>query len=319
MIQDILKIIESKPKHFSKIIKNDVEMLDWVLKNSLVDSNNLSEMIYSAVHQQSNICKLGQRKKFTGINTGYTGCGPASKCSCVAETVSEKVKKTKAKVTAEQQAETNDKRRRTNLDKYGVSCVAQTPENKQKFQNWYADPTNVEKNLTRIKQTNLKRYGVENCKSLPEIEQKIIATCLARYQVSNVAQIPSTKAKPKARTAEYKLSGHLLKKGFDRFKKYINDRYNFTLLTSPAEYDGIKQRDVQEMEFSCNACGYQIKKKFYHSRGLNCDICNPRVPNYTSTEEQEIYDYISKELGYDRIWDCGHQKYIMTINDSAVV
>lgn len=293
----ILEIVKSKPKHYSKIIKHRADLHSWVVENSLVKSDQYAELIYSAVNQTANVCSNGKIKKFKSFDFGYMGCGPANACACAAQAISNSVKTTKASITPQQQASINQKRRETNLEKYGVTCAAQTKENRKKLEDWYADPENVRKNLERIKQTNIERYGVENCKSLPEVEQKIIATCLARYNVTNVAQIPSTKAKLKARTAEYKLNGYLLKKGYERFQKYVNDRYNFTLLTQSDQYEGIRQRDVQEMEFECNACHSRIIKKFYHGKGITCEICNPATPKFVSNEEQEIFDYITVDLG----------------------
>jgi hypothetical protein len=295
MKDQILELIASKPKHFSKIIKNSPDLLQWVMKHTLIKDTSLSEMIYSAVYQQSNTCSFGKTKKYNSISTGYIGCGPASVCACTANTVAQSVKKTKQQITPQQQSEINEKRKATNLKKYGVECVAQTEENKEKFRNWYADPANIASNLQRIRQTNLERYGVENCKSLPEVEEKIIATCLAKYGVKNVSQIPSTKAKLRARTAEYKLNKHLIKKGYEKFKNYLNSNYNFSLLTDIFEYLGVESR--QEFLVECNKCLNQKTIKFFYQRGVNCDHCDPKIPVYTSKEEQAVFDYIVQDLG----------------------
>lgn len=295
MRDTILELIANKPKHYSKIINLNKDLLAWVNANCLISNGNLAEKIYSAVYQVSNQCLQGNTKKFLGINRGFGGCGPAAKCLCIRTAVSTQVKESKSHVTVEQQEKINQKRRETNLKKYGVACSAQTEEVKQKFRNWYADPNNVKENIERIRRTNLERYGVENCKSLPEVEEKIIATCLAKYGVRNVAQIPSTKAKLRARTAEYKLTGHLIKKGYEKFKKYIEEKHNFTLLTKVEQYQGCT--DVKELEIRCNNCGNIEKQKFYYSKNLNCNICNPQTPKFTSNEEQEIFDFIINELG----------------------
>lgn len=291
----ILDLITNKPKHYSKIVKHDANLREWVQKNSLVKSENFAEMIYSAIHQKTNICESGNTRKFSGFSTGFIGCGPANKCTCVAQTVSDSVKTSKAKTTDEQKSVTNQKRQKTNLEKYGVTNAAQTPENRQRFRDWYANPENVQSNLDRIRKTNLERYGVENCKSLPEVEEKIIATCLARYGVKNVAQIPSTKAKLRARTAEYKLSRHLLSHGYSKFSEYINANYNFSLITPFAEYAGVTGKTP--LAFRCNSCGSEKTTKFYYGRGINCDTCNPTVPAFVSGEEQAVFDFITSELG----------------------
>lgn len=72
MREKILKLIEEKPKHFSKIIKNTPELKQWVDQQSLISSDNYAACIRSAVYQESNVCQLGNIKKFAGINQGFT-------------------------------------------------------------------------------------------------------------------------------------------------------------------------------------------------------------------------------------------------------
>ncbi len=295
MKEKILEIIKSKPKHYSKIVKNDNELKIWVENNSLIKSDQFASMIYSALYQETDTCEFNKKKKFKDILTGFIGCGPSNVCECARTQVSKSVKEVKKHVTQEQQEIINNKRRKTNIEKYGVTCVAQTEENKQKFQNWYNDPINVQSVLERIKKTNIEKYGVENCKSLPEVEQKIIATCLSKYGVKNVSQIPSTKIKLRARIAEYKLSGHLIKKGYDRFSNYVEKNYNFNLLTSKEEYLGVDSSQI--FKFSCKSCNNIVEKKFVYGIGLRCQICNPITTLFTSIEEQEVFDYVTKELG----------------------
>lgn len=293
----ILELIKNKPKHYSKIVKSNPELRNWVLENSLVQSDQYAELIYSAIHQVTNVCQEGNIRKFGSFDAGYIGCGPAATCACTAKVLSESVKKTKSLISKEQQDSINQKRKNTNLKKYGVECSAQSREVRQKLQDYYADPERVAATLAKIKKTYIDKYGVENCRHLPEVEEKRLATIMARYGVTNIAQIPSTKAKLQARTAEYKLNGHLLKKGYERFCNYINEKYNFTLRTSLDLYEGIRQRDVQEMEFECNQCQTRVVKKFYHGRGISCEICNPPCPKFTSNEEQAIFDFITVDLG----------------------
>lgn len=294
MREKILKLIEEKPKHFSKIIKNTSELKQWVDQQSLISSDNYAACIRSAVYQESNVCQLGNIKKFAGINQGFIGCGAANQCECTKNSVSLKVKKAKSYVSKEKQREINLKREKTVLEKYGVSCVAQTEENRQRFREWYADPENIKNNLEKIRATNIEKYGVENCKSLPEVEEKIIATCLARYGVKNVAQIPSTKAKLKARTAEYKLTGHLIKKGYNRFKLYIENNFDVNLKTTVDEYLGVES--TEKILIECRKCLKQELTSFYYNKNINCVHCYPRQNVYTSKEEQEVFDFINNDL-----------------------
>lgn len=296
MMKDrIVNLIQTKPKHFSKIVKNNAELLAWVMANTLITSDNLAEHIYSAIQQQTNICKNGKVKKFRSINEGFAGCGKAAQCLCVRESVSLNVSAAKALDSESKKNEINAKRSATNLKKYGCSNTAQTEYAKQRHKDWYADPTKVSAVLDKVRKTNLERYGVENCKSTPEVEEKIIATCLARYGVTNVAQIPSTKAKLRARTAEYKLEGRLLSKGYDKVSAYVRREFAVELITPVNEYNGIAS--AQRLAFKCVNCNHRFVSKLYYGRGVKCEVCNPTVSKFVSNEEQEVFNYITEELG----------------------
>lgn len=293
MRDKILTLISLKPKHFSKIISNTIELKEWVLANKLISDQSFAAEIYSAVYQVSNVCSNGNIKKFKSITEGFKGCGAARSCQCVKEQTSAAVTLAYQNKSIDEKETAKTKRAATNLEKYGVTNAGQTVDAKQKFVEWYANPENVQRNLERIKQTNIEKYGVENCKSLPEVEQKIIATCLARYNVTNVAQIPSTKAKLKARTAEYKLNGHLINKGYDRFKTHILDTYNCELLTSKEDYLGVTQ--LKDITVKCLDCNTVSTSNFYYTKSYVCQ-CHATIPSYCSAEEIEVFNFITQEL-----------------------
>ena len=300
--EQILELIATKPRHYAKMISKNLKLQEWVKDNTLAPSQGQAGQIYSAVHQVSEQCHRGQVKKFRSAAEGFGGCGPAASCACVAEQVATSVKATKSTVTADAKIATNDRRRATNLERYGVTCSAQAPEVLARHQEFYNNPEKVEHVLTKIRTTYRERYGVDHCRQLPEVEQRRLATLMARYGVTNIAQIPSTKAKLQARTAEYKLTGHLLQKGYEKFRNYLEEKYNFELLTPYENYQGIQQRDVSPMLFKCRTCGTEIEKKFYHGRGLSCPTCVPVTAKFVSNEEQAIFDFITQELGI-----IGHQ------------
>ena len=105
MRDQIVELIRKKPKHFSKIVNNSADMLIWVKNNTRVSTENMSEMIYSALYDESTICKSGNSKKFKSITEGYGFCGPARDCGCARESVSNKVAQSKAKLSDEHKQE----------------------------------------------------------------------------------------------------------------------------------------------------------------------------------------------------------------------
>jgi hypothetical protein len=308
MKDKLLDIIKNNVKNYSKMIKNSPEMSAWVMENSLVQSEIFAEMIYSSINQISNVCENGKIKNFESFKTGYIGCGPASICACSREKVSNSVKKAKKLVTKEQQEAANKKRDITNIEKYGIACVAQLEENRQKFRDYYADPVKVAEVNEKLRNTYIEKYGVKNPAHVPEILAKRIATILTRYNVTNISQIPATKAKLAARMEEYKLNGHLLKKGYERFSKSIEEKYNIRLTTPQEEYLGSISKQV--FSFTCLTCNDSFSQRFHYWRPPKCQICNPKVAHYTSGEEQDVYDYIVNELGITG----GHQSDKSIIN-----
>ena len=124
----ILNLVSTNPKHYVKLIKNDIKLRVWVEDNSLISSSNFVEMIYSALFQISNICDKGNQKKFDRFSTGFRGCGPASICECTKSAISTGVSQTKLSYTDEKQTLINAKRDATMLDKYGVKFNSQRDE-----------------------------------------------------------------------------------------------------------------------------------------------------------------------------------------------
>ena len=115
-------------KLFSRHVKKDLNLWKWVLDNSdpLTHKLTSSEIIYSALNNETKKCLNGSEKKFSGFKNGYKGCGRASNCKCVRDSVSIKVKKTKSEIDSKTQLKINNKRIRTNLKKYGVINTGQT-------------------------------------------------------------------------------------------------------------------------------------------------------------------------------------------------
>jgi hypothetical protein len=131
MREQILNLIQTKPKHYTKIISCDPALLNWVNTNSLSNSEKLSARVYSAIYQISDLCPNGNTKKFDRISTGFTGCGPANVCKCTAENIAKNVSKTKLAVSDEEKQIINDKRVQTMIDRFGVPYNSQREDVKE--------------------------------------------------------------------------------------------------------------------------------------------------------------------------------------------
>ena len=131
MKNKIIKIINQNPKTYKHIIKKDVELWSWIEKNCLVLTDHIPSKIYSAVYQESNICKYNNTKKFVRFSTGFSFCGPSSKCKCTKESISQSVKRTKSNYSDHKKQEINKKRSQSMIEKYGVAYNSQRKDIKQ--------------------------------------------------------------------------------------------------------------------------------------------------------------------------------------------
>ena len=128
MKDKILEIIEQYPKRFSQLIKQDKELAEWVSSNCLVSSPVFAEQVYSAVNNCSAVCHHNKTKRFISIKNGYGFCGHANTCQCSKENLQKKVSLTKSCVSVCQQQKSNEKRKQTMQEKYGVEYNSQRQE-----------------------------------------------------------------------------------------------------------------------------------------------------------------------------------------------
>ena len=162
-----------------------------------------------------------------------------------------------------------EKRKETNLKKYGGNAPICSVEIKDK-----------------IKKTNLEKYGVENVFSNPEIKDKIKETNLEKYGVENPMFSPEVMEKNK-KTAK--------KNFFDNLFARTND------LVAPLftweEYNNCASRR-EPAKWKCNICGLEFLDHLYSGRIPVCRKCNPIYLDNISKPEQELSEYI-KGLGFE--------------------
>jgi hypothetical protein len=117
----ILELIKAYPKHYTVKIKNNEEMMSWIMENSKAQyTDHLPTIIYSAIYDESNVCKNGNTKKIYRFNEGYTLCGPSKKCQCCMELASQNSKLMHQSFDDNKKKEISEKRKHTMIEKYGV-------------------------------------------------------------------------------------------------------------------------------------------------------------------------------------------------------
>jgi hypothetical protein len=164
----ISKLVETHPKHFSQIIKRNSDLMEAVNE---YPGQNISEKVFVMLYGYQDLCPSGNRKKFKSIKDGYTNCASAGKCECARLQVSQSVALSKSKVSDSSKADSLAKRINTNLHKYGVTNTGQLNQAKEKHQAFYLDAQAVSEVTAKIKKTKLEKYKNPNYNNSEKIKK----------------------------------------------------------------------------------------------------------------------------------------------------
>lgn len=251
IIQDI---ITNYPKHYSKMIKNNPEMYNWIITNSLIDPNSqFVEKIYSSINQVNNICKYNNIKKFRNITEGFFNCGRANSCQCTREQVSSSIKETLTEKTDEEIIASNEKRKLTNIEKYGVDNIGKTEKAKINHAKFYENGELVDRLAKKIKATNIERYGVEVPVQNDQIKEKIKQTNIERYGAEN----PNQNEEIREKTKETNIRRYGVENTFQ------NEEIKEKIKSTNVEKYGVKypqqNEDIREKSKQTNLERYGVK------------------------------------------------------------
>lgn len=286
----IKTIIDSNPRNFSKMIKKQPDLTSWIQANAKVVGQSFAAEIYSAITGSDNLCAQGNVKPFASITQGWKFCGNTSTCVCAKQAVSEKVKISKSQQTVEQKAQSSEKRKNTNLARYGVANAGQTERARQQHTNFYQNAQLVEQTVQQQQQTMLLNYGVANPAELPWVQDKKIQTLQEKYGVSNPMQHVDIKNKSVQQRLSNYNSAELLLKNFAKFQIMLQNAYGVCAEISPSEYIGVASRP--EIKFKCLSCNWTFEKRFDYAAPPICKVCNPTPENFQSKEEVDLANFI---------------------------
>lgn len=284
-------------KHYTMKIKKDFDLYSLIQQYKIehnIETDNISEICYRIVHNYNPLCEISNKKRsFVSFDKGFLQfCGKANQCECCRKSVSENVSKTKALDTDEQKQETNKKREETNKERYGAFNIGQTEYAREKHKEFYENYENVQQQIINWQETMIKKWGVKNPRELDSVNEKIKETLLERYDVDNPGKMQSVRQKTSERMKQLVESGKFLQIGYDKFKQYLIEIYNVSLLTEFEDYNGC----VEEHKFKCNVCGNEFIKTMDYRRGAWCKICHPTIYHYASKEETQVYDFIKEKI-----------------------
>lgn len=225
----------------------------------------LNIIIYMVLNDIKEIpkAKCGNDAKFVNLIEGFSDrCNlpfqGKNKCKVCSVMISEKRKSTYKNKTGYdnpgQNPDVRDKMSRTNINRYGTTVPQQTDVVKK-----------------RSIETNLLKYGVEHPSMLEENKEKRQKTVFEKYGVDNVL----------------KTTHKRLEERYMNFKKKYEYSGKYTLLSSIEEYDSSVNGVKSILLWKCNACNNTFNKV---APCLRCPKCEPYS---SSTEEVELYEYIS--------------------------
>ena len=185
--------------------------------------------------------------------------------------------------TDEQKAESNAKRVKTTIEKYGVSNVAQSKDV-----------------YDRIIETNLKKYGVEHHQSLESQKEKVKKTNLERYGVEYSAQSDIVKEKVKTTNlkkygVEYSFQANEVK---DKIKATNLERYG---VDNPSKSDIIKTRIVESNRKNLGVdYPMQSKDVMDKSRVTSFEKYGTEYPNQSDIVKSKIDASTLEHYGVNR-------------------
>lgn len=189
MRNQILKIINAYPKHYSRIIKKDLEIMNWINENTQTPDVSFAEKVYTSIYPIP-VCKNGNQFKFKNFFQGYIYCNHSSKCPCNKIKSAQKTSETKNSQSVFEKKLIQEKREKTMVERFGVSFSFQRPEvikkiSKPKISNdaldklssfdWLNDQYNIQKkSLTDIANDLNIYYGTvgEYCKKMDFVIRK---------------------------------------------------------------------------------------------------------------------------------------------------
>jgi len=298
MLDKLKELIKTtNPKQLGGTLKRDLDLSNWLLQATANIQNTitLSERAYLVLNGiNSNICKLGNNKRFISFNHGYGFCGRAAECQCAKESVSQKVSTAKNEYSLDKKKRINDKRSNTNQNKYGVANAGQTSQAIAKHKEFYNNDLAVQEQINKQKSTMIDRYGVDNAMKLTAIKEKARSTVRERYGVDNINQLPESKIRLSENSKKAWEKRKSSKFDYNKLSTKFRELCNVEFLTKPEEYLGTVGQI--HYDFQCNTCKTTFSTWISCGHLPICKTCFPTVHSFKSGEENEVFDYI-KQLG----------------------
>jgi len=252
-------------RHIAHAIKNDNVRHNGITVREYYDK-------YIKIDENEGICPTcGSETDFKSMGRGYSKYCPNRKCLRMSK-------------------ETINKRKQTNLEKYGVENPLSNKEVQEKRKQTMVRRYGVEISIQnkeikdKIKKTNIERYGVDNPGKSKQVQEKMKKTNIERHGVENVFMIDSFQEKRKKSMikkygAEYPIQNKEIK---NKIKKTNIDRYGVeNPLQNKEIKDKIKKTNLERYGTEFGLSSEEVRKKIEQTNtdryGVKSTLSVPEV------------------------------------------
>lgn len=263
------KVIDVKIEDLPKFIKCKVlvkcEYCEKEHERDFVDYNRIIDKNLSHKYTCSRQCGISLHRTQNKITTIHPSTG-------------KRIEPTKLKNILE-------KRKKTNLEKWGVEHVLQNEDVKEKF-----------------RQTNLSKYGNENYSKTSEFRDKHKETCIERFGVTHHSQSDIVKEKKQKTSLEkfdVKCTLNTKKSNDKRISIFDSEKYRSNYeISKHTNYIRYISGGISEFKCDCNQnhtfeTKYDNFKSRLNSNLTLCTVCFP-IGSMVSMKECEMTTFISR-------------------------
>lgn len=270
---------------------------------------NIMERVYIILNGKTQPrCEFNNPRQFNTFDLGYRkGCVQGNKCKCVAKLRMTNQKTTLLKKYGTESVSTIpgivEKRKQTNLKKYGETHPTKTVKNRQQARARNLNRSQEQKDLIRQKSqaTSIARYGVTHHMMDPEQMEKMCQTNMDRYGAKFPLQNLQIKAKAvtakQNQTANQKSLIEIKKQQTLRDRYGVNQASQIKLNKSTIDILSNKDKFIDFVSGKTREQVLDLLKIHEHTLYLRAKQYQAttlfKVP-YRSQFEQEVYDFVSQ-------------------------